>query len=378
MGKMKIKSINSKQLKSRCAAICVALLSLSMLSGCGESDMESLCLPRDLSQAGVDRNTAEVEKGDLSPVYENIIELAGYEETSYKVEKEKADELENLYEAKLDKVHVSVGDRVKAGDTLISFKSESLSKELRQYENAKSEASLEKEHYEKLMQIDSSLDYRDEIAALEKDIELANTHIQDVNDAYDSINIIAEKDGVVKFINQSVQDGFLIVAAPMITVADDAGYYVMDFYGNGDEATSSDAKMVTTDVEFHVGDVCPAKTFMSEYQVEVIEDPTKYGTETDAVATGTDAVSDGKVYFKLVGDSAIKDNYLTVVVELPEIKGALYVDKKGVIFTDTQDYAYKQVDGEFIATKVTVGDNVGQYIIIKEGLEEGDVVSVSD
>ena len=375
---MKIKSINSKQFKTRCAACLVALLALSMLSGCGGSDMESLCLPRDVSHTGVDRDTAEVERGDLSPVYENIIELAGYEETSYRVEKDKAEELDTLYEAKLDKVYVSVGDRVKAGDTLVSFKSESLSKELREYENEKSEASLEKEHYEKLMQIDSSLDYKDEIASLEKDIELANTHIQDINDTYDSINIIAEKDGVVKFINQSVQDGFLVVGAPMITVADDAGYYVMDFSGGGDSSTAGDAKMVTTDVEFHVGDICPAKTFLSEYKVEVIEDPTKYGTETDAVASGTDAVSNGKVYFKLVGDSAIKENFLTVSMELPEIKGALYVDKKAVIFTDTQDYAYKQIDGEFFATKVTVGDNVGQYIIIKEGLEEGDVVSVSD
>ena len=94
-------------------------------------------MPRHVSYTGFDHDTTEVEKGDLSPIYENIIELAGYEETNYRVEKEKADEFESLYEAELDKVHVAVGDRVKAGDTLVSFKSESLSKELREYEDAK-------------------------------------------------------------------------------------------------------------------------------------------------------------------------------------------------------------------------------------------------
>ena len=134
----------------------------------------------------------------------------------------------------------------------------------------------------------------------------------------------------------------------------------------------------SSDVRFHVGDRCKAKTFMSEYEVEVIEDPTKSGTETDAVASGTDAMSGGKVYFKLTGDATLKENILTVVVEMPEIKDALYVDRKGVIFTDKEDYVYKEVDGEFIATKVIVGDSVGQLVIIKEGLEEGDVVSLSE
>ncbi len=89
-------------------------------------------------------------------------------------------------------------------------------------------------------------------------------------------------------------------------------------------------------------------------------------------------MSGGKVYFKLTGDATLKENILTVVVEMPEIKDALYVDRKGVIFTDKEDYVYKEVDGEFIATKVIVGDSVGQLVIIKEGLEEGDVVSLSE
>lgn len=378
MMKMEIRDRYSKKIKSRCAAVCAALLTLSMLSGCGESDMDALVLARDVSYTGVNMDTTEVEKGDLSPTFEHLIELEGYEETNYRVEKDVAEELENYYEAKLDKVCVSVGDRVNAGDTLITFKSESLSKSLREYEDAKEKAVIKKEHLSRMMQIDSTLDLWDEIRSLEGEIESANNHINDINATYNKLNITAEKAGVVKSIDQSVQDGFLVVGRNMITVSDDAGYYIMDLTDDLETSTSGDAKLLSSDVQFHVGDRCKAKTFMSEYEVEVIEDPTNKGTETDAVASGTDAISGGKVYFKLTGNETLKENILTVVVEMPEIKDALYVDRKGVIFTDTQDYVYKEVDGEFIATKVIVGDSVGQLVIIKEGLEEGDVVSLSE
>ena len=323
-------------------------------------------------------DTAEIEKGNLSPTFEHLIELDGYEETNYRVEKDIAEELETIYEAKLDKVCVSVGDRVKAGDTLITFKSESLSKQLREYADSKEKAVIKKDHLLRLRDIDSSLDFTDDIKELDIEIQKANNHINDINATYNKINITAEKDGVVKSIDQSVQDGFLVVGRNMITVSDDAGYYVMDLSDDLDTSTSGDAKLLSSDVRFHVGDRCKDKTFMSEYEVEVIEDPTKSGTETDAVASGTDAMSGGKVYFKLTGDATLKENILTVVVEMPEIKDALYVDRKGVIFTDKEDYVYKEVDGEFIATKVIVGDSVGQLVIIKEGLEEGDVVSLSE
>ena len=378
MMKMEIKAKYSKKLKSRCAAVCAALLMLSTLSGCGESDMDALVLARDVSYTGVKMDTAEIEKGNLSPTFEHLIELEGYEETNYRVEKDIAEELETIYEAKLDKVCVSVGDRVKAGDTLITFKSESLSKQLREYADSKEKAVIKKDHLLRLMDIDSSLDFTDDIKELDIEIQKANNHINDINATYNKINITAEKDGVVKSIDQSVQDGFLVVGRNMITVSDDAGYYVMDLSDDLDTSTSGDAKLLSSDVRFHVGDRCKAKTFMSEYEGEGIEDPTKSSTETDAVASGTDAMSGGKVYFKLTGDATLKENILTVVVEMPEIKDALYVDRKGVIFTDKEDYVYKEVDGEFIATKVIVGDSVGQLVIIKEGLEEGDVVSLSE
>ena len=298
--KMKVmkknKNFNFGIRKGRRVALCVTLLSLGMLSGCGQDDMDALVLSKDTTYDGVEMDTTEVERGDISPVFEKLIELQGYEDTTYRVEKDKAEDLEYIYKAKLDKVNVSVGDHVHAGDTLVSFRSDNLNKELREKQNEKAEAVLEKEHLEKLMQIDSTLDFRDDIVSLNEDIRLAEIRIQDIQDTYNSMNIIAEKDGVVSYIDPSAQDGFLVVGSPIVTVSNDAGYYLMDLTEDVSEASGGDAEMTSTDVEFHVGDIYTAKSYMAEYKVEVIADPNINASETDASSEGAEAVYNGKVY----------------------------------------------------------------------------------
>lgn len=374
----KNKNFNFGIRKGRRVALCVTLLSLGMLSGCGQDDMDALVLSKDTTYDGVEMDTTEVERGDISPVFEKLIELQGYEDTTYRVEKDKAEDLEYIYKAKLDKVNVSVGDHVHAGDTLVSFRSDNLNKELREKQNEKAEAVLEKEHLEKLMQIDSTLDFRDDIVSLNEDIRLAEIRIQDIQDTYNSMNIIAEKDGVVSYIDPSAQDGFLVVGSPIVTVSNDAGYYLMDLTEDVSEASGGDAEMTSTDVEFHVGDIYTAKSYMAEYKVEVIADPNINASETDASSEGAEAVYNGKVYLKMVDEDVMKEYILTLSIALPEQKNTLYVDRKAVISSDKGDFVYKQYDDEFIATRIVKGDEVGQYVIIKEGLEEGDVVSMSE
>ena len=88
-------------------ALCATLLSLGMLSGCGSDDMDALVMSKDVTYTGVEMDITEVEKGDISPVFEQVIELQGYEETTYRVEKDKAEDLEFMYKATMDKVNVS-------------------------------------------------------------------------------------------------------------------------------------------------------------------------------------------------------------------------------------------------------------------------------
>ena len=122
-------------------------------------------------------------------------------------------------------------------------KQSQLTKQLREYADSKEKAVIKKDHLLRMMDIDSSLDFTDDIKELDIEIQKANNHINDINATYNKINITAEKDGVVKSIDQSVQDGFLVVGRNMITVSDDAGYYVMDLSDDLDTSTSGDAKL---------------------------------------------------------------------------------------------------------------------------------------
>ena len=46
------------------------------LSSCGNSDMDPLVPPVDVSYTGEERETVTVEKGDLTPVFQADIELS--------------------------------------------------------------------------------------------------------------------------------------------------------------------------------------------------------------------------------------------------------------------------------------------------------------
>ena len=117
---------------------------LFMLSGCGNSDMDPLAPSAEISYTNQERETVVVERGDIVPLFEQTIELAGYSQKLYQLDPDKVADMETLYNVQLDEVPVSEGDRVSVGDTLLSFKSEVLDDKTHEWEIAKSEAILKK------------------------------------------------------------------------------------------------------------------------------------------------------------------------------------------------------------------------------------------
>ena len=215
------------------------------------------------------------------------------------------------------------------------------------------------------------------------------------SEAFDTFNLKATQDGVVTFIDETVKDGFIIVGKPMIKVVKDDGYYVLDKTDTGKNKKSDSYEKVNSEVEFHVGDTFTAKNVLAEYTVEVIDDPTKSDSSTSdssseakgdtSEATSTDASAKGKlvesdkVYFRLVSNTSLNEKSLRLFAELPVQKGVRYVDRKAISEYEGQKYVYKQnEDGSFRAVKVTIGDTVGLNVVIKEGLEEGDVVALQE
>ncbi|MBR4758795.1 MAG: biotin/lipoyl-binding protein [Lachnospiraceae bacterium] len=342
--------------------------------------MDPLVDPLYIDTAGVERATVLVKRGNLAPVYQREIELSGYGEMAYRVEKDLLYKLETQYEASVDELHVEVGDRVKEGDVLLSFSSEVLEDRLSDSERTLRHAKLDIEHYRKLEDIDPLSDYRNEIGDLEDDSTLAKLYIEDVEKTYAEINVISTGEGVVSFVDPSVLDGFLKVGTPMIKVIQDDGYYTCDLDDHSELHAGEDQ------VDFSPGQHFIARSMFAEFEVETIEKPT-------GEVSGNSVDGDNIVYFKLVGvdENAIKEKKLTIYKELKEIKNVLYVEQAALIHpadtiqsfgaapSDVNDgyYVYKmQDDGTFRVQKVVPGDLCGKYIVIKEGLEEGDVVSI--
>ena len=245
---------------------------LFMLSGCSEGDMDPLVPARDVSFGNHEKTTVEVLKGNIKPVFEKEITLSGYEESNFRIEQRIMDEYTREYNMKLDGVNVSVGDMVRKGDTLLSFRSDVLEKKRKEWQSAKTSDSLQMEHYKNLMNIDSSYDYTEDCYDLTNDIALANLYIQDIDEIYSAINLISDRDGVVSYVEQSVKDGFLSVGPDIITVSSDDGYYVMDLSSGTDEEAGGEM-VDSSSIEFKVGDTFKAKSYMNEYELEVITDP---------------------------------------------------------------------------------------------------------
>lgn len=344
-------------------------LTILMLTGCGNADMDPLTSPLEISYDRQEGEKVTVQKGDLTPTFEAKIELSGYSEESYSLFSEKMEEMETLYDAKLDQLLVSEGESVTAGQTLLTFSSEVLDKRSREWSATKSSKALMREHLINLQNIDSSQDYSSEIKDLGDDIYVANQYISDVNGLYSNLNIIARKDGVVSFVNESVRSGFIVLGAPIIKTYTDDGYYVLD---KASLESESDILNSNSDMEFKVGDKFKAVYALNEYEVEVIDNPNEE-------ASAGDASSSNKVYFKLVNDVPLKDHVLTLTKEKAELKNVCYVDKRAILVQDEEAYVIKEMeDGNFQTVKVKVGDVVGAYVVIKEGLDEGDAVLIPD
>ena len=86
----------------------------------------------------------------------------------------------------------------------------------------------------------------------------------------------------------------------------------------------------------------------------------------------------GKVYFKPNAvEGQILDKTLYLKFELPELKDVVYVNKYAVVEKDDTHYVYILGDqGLFSVVEVKIGESVENDIIIKEGLEGGEIVQV--
>lgn len=320
----------------------VTILIMGFLSGCGTKEQPVVVITNP-SYEKLTFQTEEVKRGDLSTSVELELTAEGFKEVSYRVFK---DGLE------VDKVYVSVGDRVKKGDVLVSFKSEEIRKKIADYEDDKSQKELLLKHYENLMQIDEELDYESDINMLREDIQVAQLYIEEAGKLLADYRIVAEGDGIITDISDYLQNGVIEPDVQLLEQVTGTGRYVTEVADVGLYAVG-EAYTVSID-----GMECELKLTQIEGQTLAFEP-----------VSGAALVS--------------VDDELTLIREMPERKDVVYVNRHAVCTINgsgDEEDAYcvyvMQESGFQHAVFVTLGERIGNDIIIEKGLNGGEKVVI--
>ena len=370
---------------------------LLSLTGCNNSNMDALVDSKENTYNHSTPDTVVVERGDLKPIYDLSLQLAGYEQRSYNISEYTYTRYTEEYNIEVEDVHISVGDVVKKGDVLVSFKSDILDSQKDEKRKQISEDYIKIQHLRNLMELNPAEDRSSEIYSLQQEINVAECYLSDIDDIFDRINIIAETDGTVTGVNSSLLYGHIEVGKTLITVDKNDGYYTF----TTDE-----------DIPLKIGETYTAKSAINEYKLKVIASPEDLASSNDATyddgsdeesddessaedkssskdvsspgdATSTDAEASAeaggtgktKVYYlEPVDSSGRLSKSLSVSITTGIIKDAVYVNRRAITRTDEGDaYAIRiNEDGTRTGLNLDVGRTFGNDVVILSGLEGGE------
>lgn len=162
----------------------VMVLCVGLLSGCaGKTQTDDLVITIPEYEK-ITYTTEPVVHGDIAPVLDLRLKAEQFERKEYYPDH---DEME------VDQVFVHVGDVVQNGDTLVTFSSEDITEERRQYENRVEEDALLIDHYTKLDAINQTDEHQESIEQLKKDQEIAGLYIKDLDARLEAYTIKAEE-----------------------------------------------------------------------------------------------------------------------------------------------------------------------------------------
>lgn len=320
------------------------VLSVLVLTGCGSHGRIEKAKVTVGEYEKVAYEVVEAERGDITPVLSLKLTADSFETKSYYA----------LYdEMEVDSVNVSIGDEIKPGDILISFKSGNIDAQIEQYQSQVEQNNLLIEHYTKLSQLDATVDYSEDLKRLTEDTRVANLYIQELQARLDSYNIYAEDYGSVYLLSDMLDYGVVGTSNNLITV----------IYRNNRFTTET-----TDDYAFEVGQTYVATYGVAEYELVL----------TDIEENGKDV--NGDVVRKLIFEGKEGTNFssrdkLTLTVNKPVMQDVIYVPKNCVFDVDEKYYVYLLDENGFReAVRVDVGDTMDEYMVIQSGLNEGDRV----
>jgi len=306
----------------------VMVLCVGLLSGCaGKTQTDDLVITIPEYEK-ITYTTEPVVHGDIAPVLDLRLKSEQFERKEYYPDH---DEME------VDQVFVHVGDVVQNGDTLVTFSSEDITEERRQYENRVEEDALLIDHYTKLDAINQTDEHQESIEQLKKDQEIAGLYIKDLDARLEAYTIKAEGSAVVTIL-----------------------------YGSDNYTTTTE-----DDYAFEVGQTFTATFGVGSYEVRL--------TAIDVLASDTDAGMKRQLTFTLV-DSAKRpsSDSLNLEIEKNVLKNVLYVPEDAIVYVGNDNYVYVlDEDGFRHGVQVQTGATIDGYTVIEDGLKEGDKVVIA-
>lgn len=320
------------------------VLSVLVLTGCGSRERIEKARVTVGEYEKVAYEVVEAERGDITPVLSLRLTAESFDTKSYYP----------LYdEMEIDSVNVSVGDEVKPGDVLISFKSGNVDAQIEGYRSQVEQNNLLIEHYTRLSQLDQSVDYSEDLKRLQDDTRVANLYIQELQARLDSYNICAEDYGSVYLLSDMLDYGVVGTSNNLITV----------IYRNNRFTAET-----TDDYAFEVGQTYVATYGVAEYEMILVS----------IEENGKDV--NGNVVRNLVFEGKEGTNFssrdkLTLTVNKPTMEDVIYVPESCVFKVDEEYYVYLLDENGFReAVNVEIGDKMDGYMVIQSGLGEGDRV----
>lgn len=320
------------------AAVLLGLLCVLWLSGCGTEAVEVVEIAQE-PYVRAEYAVATVKKGSLTPQITAVLTQDRTQEKSYGVVS---------YDFSVEKLCVSVGDCVKQGEVLVRFDAKEITETLQQYEEVLAANDLLIDHYTRMMEIDDTQDYHEDITSLQKDNEIAQLYIEECREKLKNYQIRAEMGGVVTQIDEELIKGRIGRLDSLITVVSGTGNYI--------------AK-VEDDSMFETGAVYQAQSAGGTYRMKLKK---RKG---------------GRLVFEALDDmSAWKESdKLTVTVQGATRLDCIYVDEKAVGSCEAGSYVFvPDKDGYRDIIWVETGETVSGHRIIEQGLSEGQQVMIPE
>lgn len=316
---------------------------IMVTAGCAQTEYTMPTLVQE-PYARMVYDTEKVKVGDLTESFEltlsqDEIRRVGYGVTRMDLEPEK--------------VWVSRGDKVKAGQRMVSFHSEELTQDIQSRKEQIKELQMQIELQKEQMKLQPEWDLNGSITRLQRQIEVHERYVQEDEEKLAAYQIVAEQDGTVTKIDEDLESGYLTGMRDLVTVVSGNGHYRGSTWEN---------------YPFEVGMVFTADSDGIAYELKLV----KATREMNAGASGA-----WQLIFEPLSDvSALSDSArMTLQIQKETLQQVVYVRKKFVHSSDGRTFVYVLNEKGFVEERfVETGEEVYEYVVITEGLEGGEEV----